>query len=282
MRWRTVALVLLLAGSAAFAQDSTLIEQLQQRSERTSLTEPSEQATQPNVYSQQPIEVKPFDQKKWKEIVGDETYSEKDRKRNKSQSGGGVSGSGGNQSSDKQGGKKRFQGQDYEMEDEDESNFNLPINPLLVKIIFYSIAALIVGYILFLIIKNARFKSSPKIIKSDTATEELTDIRELPVDHLLQKALSSGDYKLAVRIYFLALLKKLDEGGLIRWKKDKTNREYLSELFSQEVYFEEVRLLTLAYEQVWYGNHTFSAQAYQQLFLSFQAMDQKLNSTQET
>ena len=81
-----------------------------------------------------------------------------------------------------------------------------------------------------------------------------------------------------VRIYFLGLLKKLNEGGLIVWKKDKTNRDYLAELFSKEDFFDEVKKVTLAYEQVWYGDHSLSVELYHQLMEEFKAIDSRLNA----
>ena len=75
------------------------------------------------------------------------------------------------------------------------------------------------------------------------------------------------------------LLKKLNEEGFIVWKKDKTNRDYLTELFSKPNYFEEVRRLTLAYEQIWYGDHTLPVESYQKLITEFKSIDQKLHTS---
>jgi hypothetical protein len=79
-----------------------------------------------------------------------------------------------------------------------------------------------------------------------------------------------------VRLYFLDLLKKLNENGVIVWTKDKTNRDYLSELFSKQFHFDEIRRLTLAYERVWYGEHIPTEESYRELRNDFQQTNQKL------
>jgi hypothetical protein len=138
----------------------------------------------------------------------------------------------------------------------------------------------IIGYLLFLVLKNTSLKKKLRIEKNVTTdpTEQLADIKDLEVDKLLQNAIASGNYPLAIRICFLGLLKKLDEDGLIAWKKDKTNRDYLMELFHNQHHFDEVRRLTLVYEEVWYGDHNFPLNTYQQIIASFKSIDEKLKT----
>ena len=167
---------------------------------------------------------------------------------------------------------------DDESEDSDLALPSLSI-PFL-DVIFYAIAIGIIGYILYLIIKNTSIKSSTKIAKPENndPSAPVEDIKELEIDRLLREAMTAGNYRLAIRIYFLALLKKLDEDGLIAWKKDKTNRDYLTELFMKARYYDEVQRLTLAYEEVWYGDHSFSTQTYEEIIASFKTIDQQLNA----
>lgn len=280
--WIAVS-VFMVCALYSFAQDDSVAyeeyyESTDNAQESTlPILDPSE-ISEKKGHTTEAIEAKHFDSKKWQEVVGARDYSEaeekKQKKREESKSKESTSGAE----------DKRILQRDTDDEEEFEpesSSFSLPINSDFLKVIFYILVIGIIALILFLILKNLKFKSKTKIVKAalPDVAESVTDIKELEIDRLLREALSTGNYRLAIRIYFLGLLKKLDEDGIILWKKDKTNRDYLSELFLKARYFEEVKVLTLAYEQVWYGDHALSPQMYDQIIASFKAIDQKLNES---
>jgi len=218
---------------------------------------------------------RPFDQKIWKEVVGATDYSENvrpPRKQRKEEKADGTSSG------------RRVKESDEDEEEDDDEAFSipgLPIDSLMLNIIVYAIVAALIVCILFIVIRSIRLGGDRKVGVPPSADQAVAveNIQELEIDAMLRNALAAGNYRLAIRIYFLGLLKKLDSGGHIRWKKDKTNRDYLSELYLAKHYFEEVQRLTLDYEQVWYGEHDLTLQHYQDVITSFQAMDQKLNLT---
>lgn len=229
-------------------------------------------------YPQESVDVQRFDREKWRKVVGDEDYQEVESKKKKRNSEGRDSINAESANSKKRMHDRFDEGEEEGEEESDPSSSSINI-PFL-NYIFYALAIGIIGYILFLIIKNTSLKSSTKVAKpadSDPAAP-VEDIKELEIDRLLREAMTAGNYRLAIRIYFLGLLKKLDEDGLIVWKKNKTNRDYLTELFIKARYFDEVQRLTLAYEEVWYGDHTFSTQTYEEIISSFKTIDQKLNA----
>lgn len=237
-------------------------------------------------YETEPIRAKNFDPKKWKEIVGNERYSwdetekdkkDADRQRIQSQQ---------QHNRDSLAEKSQQRMEQSEYDEPEDTDVNIPagaiiLSPIL-KIIFYLLMIGVIGYILFLVLKNVSLTSRGKKISNaapSNPSEHVEDIKELEIDRLLREAMASGDYRLAVRICFLGLLKKLDEDGLIVWKKDKTNRDYLTELLSQSNHVAEIRSVTLAYEQVWYGDHDFPKHTYEQILSSFKEIDQKLNAS---
>jgi len=75
------------------------------------------------------------------------------------------------------------------------------------------------------------------------------------LEQALEKALLQRNFRMAIRIHYLWLLKVLYEKELINWKKDKTNHAYISELArkSSEESSTSFRKLTLWYEKAWYG-----------------------------
>ena len=104
----------------------------------------------------------------------------------------------------------------------------------------------------------------------------MENIEELEIDRLLREARESGNYRLVIRIQYLALLKALNSNGLIKWERDKTNREYAMELFSKEALYHEFRTLTLAYETVWYGEHEIDVLGSEQITSAFDSIHKQL------
>lgn len=85
------------------------------------------------------------------------------------------------------------------------------------------------------------------------------------LEQALEKALLQRNFRMAIRIHYLWLLKVLYENELINWKKDKTNHAYISELArkSSEEAASHFRKLTLWYEKAWYGESTIDEKDYQ-------------------
>lgn len=230
-------------------------------------------------YDAEKIEIRKFDQKKWREIVNSRDYNDSRTRKTppdeRTGRGGSDQGSGPRVHDDGDDDQGRYE---YDTEESSEIDLNW-LGPL-GQIIFYAAIAVIIGVILLQIVRNTSFKSNPKKPSASVnSAEDIHDISELDTEHLIQKAHNAQDYKLAIRLYFLDLLKKLNENGVIVWTKDKTNRDYLSEIFSKQYYFDEVRKLTLVYERVWYGEHIPTEERYHALRNEFQEIDQKVKAS---
>ncbi len=199
-------------------------------------------------YKAEKISVRKFDEKKWKAIVGSTDYEEKPEEEPKT--------------------KEQFRTE------------STPWNSELLRVISFVLIIAIVLFLLYYLLKNTTFeeKLRNKSFEIHDSVAHVENIEDLDIQTLLQKTLAEGNLRLAIRLYYLGLLKKLNDVGLIAWKRDKTNRDYLSELFSKEYYFEEVKKLTLAYEQVWYGEHTITHESFQKLSHNFETIHQKLNT----
>src|SRR5690606_29380563 len=70
---------------------------------------------------------------------------------------------------------------------------------------------------------------------------------------LIESAIAAGDYRLAVRYYYLQLLKHLNEKGVINYEFQKTNSEYLFEI-NDETFKPKVKRLMRLYDFIWYGS----------------------------
>ena len=92
------------------------------------------------------------------------------------------------------------------------------------------------------------------------------NIHELNFPDAIADAEASGNLRLAVRLGYLQLLKRLTDQDLIAWQPDKTNQTYLHELAAQrptaQPAFTE---LTRQFEYIWYGEWPLGAPLYQQV-----------------
>jgi hypothetical protein len=83
--------------------------------------------------------------------------------------------------------------------------------------------------------------------------ESAEDISQLNFDELINSAIETKQYKLAIRYLFLKSLKLLSEKGLIELRNNKTNYQYLSEIKSNQI-SEVFRNTTSSFEWIWYGD----------------------------
>ena len=97
--------------------------------------------------------------------------------------------------------------------------------------------------------------------------EENLETAEL--DPIIKKAIAAKNFPLAIRLYFLAILKELTLAGAIAWKKDKTNRIYVQEMQPHPL-VETFRTVTAIFERVWYGDAPLDETGFQSIQPSFQ------------
>ncbi len=223
-------------------------------------------------YAKERIDVQRFNKEKYKKIVGNQEFKEKQPASKPITQDGESS----------KGGKRVRDNSDNGSSSSSSSNGGTsPMNSSILTMIVYGLAIAIIVYILFLIIKTIRPHSSKRQPRDDLAVlaTHIEDIKELEIDRLLREAITAGNYRLVIRIHFLGLLQRLNDDGFIVWRKNKTNRDYLTELFAKKIHFDEVKTLTLVYEEVWYGDHSLEMPAYEQIISAFKAIDQKLKTS---
>ncbi len=92
-------------------------------------------------------------------------------------------------------------------------------------------------------------------------TEEEALMEEADLGALGEQARSSGDFRLALRFGFLALLRMLRQKELIRWQAQKTNQDYLNETLDSDFY-PHFRESVQWYEFTWYGGFELSETNY--------------------
>lgn len=125
--------------------------------------------------------------------------------------------------------------------------------PVFKIVIIAAFIVLLVFVISKLMGNNVWLKKKIKTTYRQVPIEELEEnLLESDLMMWLKKAVDEKNYRLALRIYYLMIIKELSVKGLILWKKEKTNHEYLYEMrgHSSHHQFEE---LTGIYQLIWYG-----------------------------
>ncbi|MEM0517072.1 MULTISPECIES: DUF4129 domain-containing protein [Aequorivita] len=147
----------------------------------------------------------------------------------------------------------------------------------LVHMLPYLIIFAIVVFVIWLFYKlnpGASFfksKEKPDVFLS----EEEKIIKSKNIKQLIEKALADKNYRLAVRYYYLLILKKLTEAELINYEFDKTNSEYFAEITSEEINF-GFKKATLLYDYIWYGNFAVTEENYLKAQKTFVSLENQI------
>lgn len=142
------------------------------------------------------------------------------------------------------------------------------------------IAALLLVFLIVRVLAGDAILSSKGIkrtAKADlVALEE--NLHEADVESFLTKALKRKEYKLAVRLYYLSIIKSLSISGAIEWKKDKTNGDYLRELrYKKDNRYDDFYTVTRIFEYVWYNEVLFGQHEFEEIQPTFKQTLQSVN-----
>jgi hypothetical protein len=124
----------------------------------------------------------------------------------------------------------------------------------LYNLFLYVLAPLTIIYIIWKLFgADKKFFLYGSSKKNKLHFEELDNIQEINFDKLIQDAIDKRQFRLAIRLSYLLLLKELSVKGLIAWSPEKTNYEYLREIKSNSIR-DQFAQNSLMYEYVWYGD----------------------------
>lgn len=93
--------------------------------------------------------------------------------------------------------------------------------------------------------------------------EDITaeNIENADINRLINNAENSNDYRLAIRYYYLLVLKQLSIKNYIKFEDDKTNAEYLNEI-SKTAFSKEFGYTSYLYNYIWYGEFSLNTAEY--------------------
>lgn len=115
--------------------------------------------------------------------------------------------------------------------------------------------------------RNRKIKRQAQLVID---LEEIEDrLEEVALEDYIEQATREGNYGLAIRLYYLEALKILSLNQHIKWKKDKTNKDYLQEMRDSD-HIGSFQQITRLFERVWYGNQSINLRVFQEIAPNFE------------
>ena len=222
-------------------------------------------------YFNTPITQPPLNTEKWKSLTKDLSYEEdgakkEDPKHRKANTRGTGEG------------------------DEDLSNTTSgrmsPFWAAVFKFLVIGLAVIVLAVVLYYILGSGSV-FHPKGRKVQSVSETISietieaNIHESDLDDHIHQAVKQQNYNMAVRLYYLAVIKELSLNKWIRWKRDKTNRDYLREMKATSLYPSYLEA-TRIFERVWYGNAVLQEKDFNLLRPGFIQLLNEIKKTKPT
>lgn len=146
----------------------------------------------------------------------------------------------------------------------------------------YIIIGVVIGLIIWLFI---RLNPGPSLLGEPEAsavyfTEDEKLVQSADLSSLIEAAIAAGDYRLAVRYYYLKLLKLLHNKKMINYEFQKTDTEYLAEL-RDEAFRTPLKRIMRIYDFIWYGNFPVSEKEFVMAQDYFRSIESSLNRAED-
>jgi len=145
------------------------------------------------------------------------------------------------------------------------SFFNSP----LLKVVLYGLLTLAIAFVLYqvIIVNNLFIVRNGRRRKKEAAGEDLV-LAAGNLEGKISEAVAQGQYRLAIRYYYLLTLRSLDERNLIRLDSRSTNYDYLAQMKGKQA-APAFGDLTRIYEYVWYGQYQPDSRQFEKIESGF-------------
>ncbi|PKQ45290.1 hypothetical protein CSW08_08730 [Confluentibacter flavum] len=145
---------------------------------------------------------------------------------------------------------------------DDNDSFTINLGPL--GWLFYSALFAAVGYLIYILLNEGgsglfSSKRHKKIEDFEDITSE--NIENADINALINRAENNQDYRLAIRYYYLLVLKTLNLKNHIKFEDDKTNADYLNDIKSKP-FSSAFEYISYLYNYIWYGEFPLDIDQY--------------------
>lgn len=134
--------------------------------------------------------------------------------------------------------------------------------------------------LIYYIVKNTTLSSGNAEVTNQLQPQKQLqhierNLNKSDLEKALDAALAANDYRTAIRIYYLMVIKELSNKQWIKWKQDKTNGEYLREMLVRDEY-QTFMQITVNFEKVWYGDVTIDEDRFSSMRPTFDHFIQQI------
>ncbi len=169
---------------------------------------------------------------------------------------------------------------DIDPPDIDAPDIDAPtISPGVWKFLMFLLIFVVLFIVAYLIIKNRKPTNRKLVVEveNDWNPEVIT---KTELELRLEEAMAKEDYRECVRIYFTFILKELIRKSWIKWKKEKTNYDYVLEM-SRRPEAHRFNECVRVYDLVWYGEYHIDRDIFELLKPGLESYYQSLEPSDE-
>jgi hypothetical protein len=151
--------------------------------------------------------------------------------------------------------------------------------PFVLQIVFYVLCLMA----LFLLITKTRiyrlFYSGTEI-KNPVFSESDPLIEKYDFNEAIASQLFRKNFRNAIRLLHLKVLKEMESKGIINFSREKTNKEYGREITDTDLRQSFFKLASV-YNRIWFGNYNLPEDEYETLSKGFYQFSEELNAKEE-
>lgn len=142
------------------------------------------------------------------------------------------------------------------------------------SLLFKTIIILALIYAVFVIVGMLMGKKGNWLFNKKSESRALQygideeDLNTSNFAQLIDQAVASGDFRQAVRYQYLNTLQKMDQKGIIKYHKEKTNADYRYEIKKSSL-AEAFQYISYIYDHAWYGGFDVSQHTYTMAALAY-------------
>lgn len=151
------------------------------------------------------------------------------------------------------------------------------------SIVIFVILLGLLGFLIYRMLGDVslRKRTLPEEEEDQINVEELEEeqlVAEGVSLSLLERAERAGRYDVAVRLLYIQSLKELQDAGMIRYRKDFSNRDYQRQLEGRAL-LSDFRAVTRQYERYWFGKYPIDRLSYRTVYQRFTALTEQIRES---
>lgn len=151
-----------------------------------------------------------------------------------------------------------------------------------IDVIIKILAGALVIFVIYLIVKAILNKEGRWIFGKNSQSKivDYADIEKnihlVDFKKLIINAIENDQKRIAIRYYYLWLLKKMGNSNIIEWHPEKTNNDYSYEI-KNENFKENFKYLSYLYEYIWYGEFEITPEIFNKTKTTFEKAIESIN-----